>query len=368
MSYILPDLRYQKKIIDPNVMLKNLSRDFTLKPSVGIWYFAPGGGRFHERYVENQTIEQRIEMASGMARLGVQGIEAHYPSEINADNLHLYEQLERHSGIKVVAIPFSHFYEKQFEFGALSHPDGKVRDEARRIAVEGLKLVKKLGARCAISWPGIDGYRYLHGKPYAHMWQLFETTMAAAMDEVPGVMVSIEPKPYEPAPNNIYRNTSEALLAARRIEALLTHPENRRLLAEGHALVTLNPEIGHVKMAFEMLPASYSLCLMEGRLGHTHWNSQPDGNYDQDNNIGVVNPFEAEALLYSLWAAQYEGYMGIDIHPENMPVMKAVELNIKALHKLKDKVSKLPHEAIMECHLHPEANRGRLEEILIDHW
>jgi hypothetical protein len=41
--------------------------------------------------------------------------------------------------------------------------------------------------------------------------------------------------------------------------------------------VGLNPETGQVKMAFEMLPAAFSLVGMEGRLAHTHWNSQPDG-------------------------------------------------------------------------------------------
>ncbi|HEX9935186.1 MAG TPA: xylose isomerase, partial [bacterium] len=183
--------------------------------------------------------------------------------------------------------------------------------------------------------------------------------------EVPGVRIAIEPKGYEPAPNNIYRTTAEGILAAQRIEKKLKHPDNRKLLAEGHCLVGLNPEVGHVKMSYEMLPAAYSLVMMEGRLAHTHWNSQPDGNYDQDNNIGVVNPSETEALLYSLWAYGYEEYYGIDINPENMPVQKAVEINIKALDKFKERVARLPHERIIECHLKPSVHRGELEEILI---
>jgi xylose isomerase len=201
-----------------------------------------------------------------------------------------------------------------------------------------------------------------------HMWDLFESSMAEALDEVPGVMVAIEPKPYEPAPNNIYRNTAEVLLACKRIEARLKNPENRKILSEGKSLATLNPEIGHVKMSFEMVPAAYALCGYEGRLGHTHWNSQPDGNYDQDNNIGVVNPDESLGLLYALWAMGYEGYYGIDIWPENMPVEMAAELNVKALSRLKEKIQRLPHEAVMDCHLNPEKNRGKLESILIQNW
>jgi xylose isomerase len=212
----------------------------------------------------------------------------------------------------------------------------------------------------------MDGYRYLHGTPFMQMWERFERTLAEAMDEVPGVRIAIEPKPYEPAANNIYRTTAEGILAAQRIEGHLRHPDNRRLLDEGHALVGLNPETGHVKMGFEMLPAAFSLVAMEGRLAHTHWNSQPDGNYDQDNNIGVVNPHETEALLYALWAIGYNGWFGIDINPESIPVRKSIQLNIQALEKMKERVARLPHERILECHLKPAEHRGELEQILID--
>jgi xylose isomerase len=121
-------------------------------------------------------------------------------------------------------------------------------------------------------------------------------------------------------------------------------------------------------MGFEMLPAAFSLVAMECRLAHTHWNSQPDGNYDQDNNVGVVNVQEAEALLYALWGMGYDGYLGIDINPENIPVQKAVDLNIRAMRKMKDRVSRMPHERILACHLHPREHRGELEEILIESW
>ena len=368
MPYTLPDLRYQKKAIEPKAMLANLRKDIEIKKSVGIWYFAPGGGRFHDRYVKPRSIRERLEMAAGLAKYGITGIEAHYPAEINEGNAHLYTRLAKEAGIRVVGIPFSHFFDKAFEFGSLSNPNPKVRDLAIERAIGGLKLVKKMRAQAAISWPGIDGYRYLHGKPFMKMWDLFEGSLAEAMDEVPGVMVAIEPKGYEPAPNNIYRTTAEGILAAQRIERRLKNPINRKLLAQGHALVGLNPEIGHVKMSFEILPAAYSLVCLEGRLAHTHWNSQPDGNFDQDNNVGVVNMQESEALFYSLWAIGYREWFGIDINPENMPVAKAVAINTAALDKIKERVARLPHEQIIECHMHPEKNRGRLEQILIANW
>lgn len=365
MSYTLPDLRYQSMAVDPQIMLGNYRRDLDLKISVGIWYFTPGGGRFHDRYVKAASIPEKIEMAADMAKLGVSGIEAHYPDEINEENLHLYRQLEKEAGIRTLGVGFSHFFDPVFEFGSLSNPDPSIRARAVEVAVGGLRLVQEIGADTAISWPGNDGYRYLHGKPFMQMWDLFETSMAEAMDQVPGVRVAIEPKGYEPVANNIYRTTAEGILAAERIESKLRHSENRKLLNQGHALVGLNPEVGHVKMSFEILPAAYALVAMNNRLAHTHWNSQPDGNFDQDNNIGVVNFQETEALLYTLWGIGYQGYFGIDINPENMPVKKAVEINIEALKKMEERLARLPHEEILECHMKPSKRRGDLEIALL---
>ncbi len=268
------DLRYQMKIRKPADLINHLKNfNLDLKFSVGIWYFTPGGGRFHQRYVPESTIAERLEMASEFANLGVTGIEAHYPDEVNEDNLHLYKKLEKESGIKLIGSPFSHFFHKDFEFGSLSNPYKKIRDKAIEIAVNGLKIVRDSGAYCAVSWPGIDGYTYSLGTVFQWMWDRFEGAMAEALDEVPGIRIAIEPKPYEPAPNNIYRTTSEGILAAQRIENRLKNPINRKLIEQGHCIVGLNPEIGHVRMGFEDCAAAYSLVGMEGRLAHTHWNS-----------------------------------------------------------------------------------------------
>lgn len=48
--------------------------------------------------------------------------------------------------------------------------------------------------------------------------------------------------------------TADGILAAKDIEARLTNPENKKLLEEGHALVCLNPEIGHILMGTEDVP------------------------------------------------------------------------------------------------------------------
>jgi len=365
MPYRLKNLKYQKKRRTPKNLVKHLNT-FSLDPkfSVGIWYFTPAGGRFHDRYVKEAGIKERLQMAADMAQFGVKGIEAHYPAEVNHENLHLYKTLEQETGIRLVAIAFSHFFDKDFEFGSLSNPDPKIRKKALQIAIDGLRLVKKARADLAISWPGMDGYLYSLGTIFPYMWDWFEGGIAEAMDEVPGVRVALEPKPYEPAPNNIYRTTAEALLATTRIEKRLKNPENLRLLSKEHSLFCLNPEVGHVRMGYEDLAAAFSLVGLYARLAHTHWNSQPLGNYDQDLNVGVVEWQQAEALLFALKIMGYREYFGIDINPERIPVKKAVEINTRVIKIMNDRINRLPNEKIVECYLHPDKHRGKLELIL----
>jgi len=364
---MLTDLRYQKIHRSREEMLEHLRTfELDLGLSVGIWYFAPGGSRFHDRYVPERTIEERLGMAAEMARFGVKGIEAHYPFEANEENLHLYRKLEEEAGIRLMNTGPFIFYDRVYEFGSLSNPIRAARDRAQQTLIANLKFVRDNDIlHCGI-WPGIDGYTYPLGTLFYQMWDFFEGALAEAMDEVPGVRVAIEPKPYEPAPNNIYRTTADGILLCRDVEARLKHPENRRLLDEGRVLLAMQPEIGHILMGYEDPAYTFSRAARDGRLAHTHWNSQPLGNYDQDLNVGVVGWEQSEAALYALKAAGYREYFGIDINPERMPARKAVEINARVLRAMNDRVNRLPHERILECYYEPDAHRGELELILAD--
>ncbi|MEM2399877.1 MAG: sugar phosphate isomerase/epimerase family protein [Candidatus Bathyarchaeia archaeon] len=361
------DLRYQRVRRSREDLIDHLYKfNLDMKFTVGIWYFNPAPSRFHEPYGKSYTIEERLNIIAETAEYGVKGIEAHYPNEINEDNIDLYRRLEKETGIKLVNIGPNIFYSRDFEFGSLSNPIEKYRKKAKEILINCLKLVKESGASHCGIWPGIDGYTYSFGTPFYQMWDLFEEAVAEAMDEVPGVTVAIEPKPYEPVPNNIYRTTADGILAARDIESRLRSDVNRRLLEEGYTLVGLQPEIGHILMGFEDPAYALSRIARDGRLVHVHWNSQPLGNYDQDLNVGVVGWEQAEAALYALKMIGYRGYIGIDINPERIPPKKAVEINTTVLRIMNERINSLPHEKIIDCYYNPEEHRGDLELILAE--
>ena len=360
------DLRAQAVRRSPEELLRHMnSFELDLTFTAGIWYFSPFASRFHAQYSAPRSIEERLEMAAGLKDYGLVGLEAHYPNEINEANLPLWQQFTRDTGIKLITVIPLLFYDEQFEFGSLSNPLEAPRQAAIERTRRALELNQELDTDFAVVWPGIDGYENGFGIDYVAMRDRFAQGLAEAMDAVPGVRIAFEPKPYEPRGRILFGTTPEGLLLAHQVESLLEHEANRRLIDDGHALVGLNPEVGHVLMGFEDLAYAYSWPLSQGRLLHTHWNSQPLGNYDQDLNVGVISPELTEALLYTLKMYGYQGYFGIDINPERMPVETALQISMDAIRAANDRINELDYESILFATEHPDQARGWIEAYLV---
>ena len=362
----LPDLRNQAIRRTPAQTIDHLQCfDLDLKFSAGIWYLSPAGSRFHDTYKGDLSIEARLEIAAKLVDSGLSGIEAHYPNEINDDNLHLWKTFSEQTGIRMVSIVPMLFWDSQFEFGSLSSTDESIRRTAIARTIETLALNEVLGTDFTIVWTGIDGYENGFGMDLVAARDRFAEGLAEAMDAVPGVRVAFEPKPYEPRGHHLYGTTPEGILLGLKVEALLGNKVNRELLDQGHALMALNPEIGHMLMAYEDLPYAFSQVLEYGRLAHCHVNSQPLGNYDQDLNVGVVAPEQLEAAMYVLKMHGYNGYFGIDINPERMPVEQAIRNSMDAMRAANDRINQMDHEKIVWAVNHPDKARGWIEHYLI---
>jgi len=362
----LTDLRGQAKRRRGQALLTQLeSFELELKFSAGVWFFAPGGGRFHDRYVPPMKMEQVLEVAAGLKKYGLVGLEAHYPNEVNEKNLDLFVKFQKDTGIRLITIVPNLFFDSQWEWGALSSPIARARRRAIRRTKITLQLNKEIGTDFAIVWPGIDGYENPFGIDLMRARDRFCEGLAEAMDAVPGVRVAEEPKPYEPRGKILYGTTPEGILMAQKVEGMLKHPRNQGILKRGHALVTMNPEVGHVLMGYEDLAYAFSLIMEYGKLAHTHWNSQPLGNYDQDMNVGVIAPEQTEAALYVLKMYGYQGYFGIDINPERMPVQRALINCMDALKAANDRINSLDHEKVIYATENPDKARGYIEALLI---
>lgn len=363
---VLMDLRSQAVLRSPEERVRHLqSFELDLKFTAGIWFFSPFDSRFHDKYKPDLDLERRLELAAGLKDYGLAGLEAHYPNEVNEDNLHIWQDFARDTGIPLVTVIPLLFYDPQFEWGSLSSPRSDVRRAAIDRAADAFQLGREVDAAFSVVWSGIDGYENPFGADFVGLRRRFADGLAEAMDRAPGTRVAFEPKPYEPRGRILYGLTPEGVLLGHEVESRLRHPENRRLLDEGHKLLCMNPEIGHVHMGFEDLPYALSWPLGEGRLAHTHWNSQPLGNYDQDLNVGVVSPEQMEAGLYTLKMYGYEGYFGIDVNPERMPVDVALKISMDALRAANDRINGVDHARIVEAMENPDGHRGWVEAHLI---
>ena len=362
----LRDLRSQADRRSPDQLVQHLkSFDLKLRFSAGIWFFSPPQSRFHDRYKPIIEIEPRLEIAASLKDYGLEGLEAHYPNEINEENLDVWKKFSRDTGIRIVTVIPLLFWDEQFEWGSLSNPIPEIRRVAIDRTIRALQLNKELDTELAVVWPGIDGFENSFGVDLRAARDRFAEGLAEAMDTVPGVRVAEEPKPYEPRGHILYGTTYEGILLGMKVEALLKHPENRRLIGEGHSLVALNPEMGHMLMGYEDTAYSYGMAMEYARLAHTHWNSQPLGNYDQDLNVGVISPEALEATLYALKMYGYGGWFGLDINPERMPVAMGLKNSMDALRAANDRINQLDHESIIWATEHPDRARGWLEAYLI---
>ena len=363
--------QWQRRRRSPAQQVRHMqSFHLDLKFSAGVWYFFPGGGRFHAAYADRPSdradwLRRVFDIAAGLKDRGLAGLEAHYPNEVDEETIGEYLRFEKDTGIRLITVIPNLFYDAAFEWGALSSPIARVRRTAIERAKAALRLNKQIGTDFAVVWPGIDGYENPFGMDFIAARDRFCEGLAEAMDAVPGVRVAEEPKPYEPRGRILYGTTAEGILMAQKTESLLKDPANRKVLDAGEALVGLNPEVGHVLMGYEDLPYAFSLAMEYGKLFHTHWNSQPLGNYDQDLNVGVVSPEQTEAALYVLKMHGYTGYFGIDINPERMPVERALINCMDALKAANARIEALDHERIIACTAKPDRNRGVLEALLI---
>src|SRR5690606_7854308 len=147
--------------------------------------------------------------------------EAHYPNEINEENVETWKQFSADTGIRLITVIPLLFWDAQFEWGSLSNPLDGPRQAAIERTKRALELNKELDTDFAVVWPGIDGYENPFGVDFVQMRDRFAEGLAEAMDAVPGVRVAFEPKPYEPRGHILYGTTPEGILLGHKVESLL---------------------------------------------------------------------------------------------------------------------------------------------------
>ena len=215
------------------------------------------------------------------------------------------KRIMKGTGIRCTAATTNLFTHPVFKDGAFTSHDPNVRAYAVQKAMANIDVAAELAAEVYIFWGGREGSDVDIGKDPVEAIKRFRECLNFLCEYVLAqgykMVFSIEPKPNEPRSDTYLATAGHALA----LIATLDHP----------AMVGVNPETAHIKMAGLNPLHEFAQCLEAGKLVDVHLNGQKPLRYDQDMSFGCDNPKEALLVVKLLTDYGYSGTKSFDAHP-----------------------------------------------------
>lgn len=295
-----------------------------VKISVGVWYMGSVYDRFvKDGYRPQQDMISRIKSISEID--GVGGIEIHYPTEINEDNLNNIREVLKETGLKIVQFCPHLWVKPEWKYGAFSNPDPKIRKDALDLAKRTVDISREFNPEVMVYWPAQDGYDYFFQVDYNKRINWMVECLTELCDYCPDQKFAIEYKQFEPRTHIFLGRAGEVMTIVNEI--------NRKNLG-------VNIDIGHALIVKENISESLALIQRYGKLFHTHWNDNHT-IFDDDIIVGSVNFWQTLEFTYWLYKNKYDKWHGLDLFPyrENPAeiVRESID-NIKFFYKMAKKI------------------------------
>ncbi|UCD84623.1 MAG: TIM barrel protein [Deltaproteobacteria bacterium] len=294
-----------------------------LKNSIGIWGLGPNATRFmpggyHPEAKEQSTVEWTTRAVDGLGPL-LDGLEYHYPGELNEENLEQVRACLGHVDIYCLALGL--FSNPRYSLGSFINPDKEIRSETVRIACQGVDLAAKIGAKFII-WPGGEGYNYPFQVNPVNSWNWFIEGIAGVVEHAAskGVTVLLEHKNSEPAMRILMRDIGMTMFVIKKVNECGVDVSRLKI----------NMDWQHLIMNGEPLAEYAALLCAEGLLGHHHGNSGW-GSFDDDNMVGALCFMETLALCKELQLRNYGANgerIGFDLFPYTEDQVAALRRSI----------------------------------------
>jgi len=287
-------------------------------------------------------------VVEGLADL-VDGLEYHYPGEINEDNVAAIQAALGPMDIYCIAAGLHP--DPTYKLGAFINPDPALRRKGIETLKRGVDLAAQVGAHFII-WPGAEGYNYNFQRDYAQTWNLFVDGVGEVVEHAvnKGVTVFLEHKNSEPAMNILMRNIAATLYTIDRVRRL--DIDTSRLL--------VNMDWQHLIMNGENLAEYAALLHTEGKLGHQHANSGW-GTFDDDNMVGAAFFMQTLELAMTLQDVNYgvQGErIGYDLYPYTEDQVAAVRRSVIQWVFIDDLARKIDRNALNEARSRADAVEG----------
>ncbi|TCP96839.1 xylose isomerase [Cricetibacter osteomyelitidis] len=263
------------------------------------------------------STRQVIERASTVK--GLTDVDLNYPQHIHEDPKELRKFIEG-CGLKVNGMAMRYSINPEFQLGAFTHPDAKVRSDAIELTKRGIDCGHELGTNLMTIWLGQDGFDYSFQANYEKMWDDLIFAFREIAEYAPDCDISIEYKPNEPRSFSILPDVSTTLLAIADI---------------GAKNIGMTLDFAHVLYADEMPAFAASMIARRTKIMGLHLN---DGYHKRDDGLMVASA-NPRATLELIWQLRKEGFNGayyFDTFPDasGLDPVRECEVNIQTVLKL----------------------------------
>ena len=277
------------------------------------------------------------------------GLEYHYPGEINEDNVEAI--LSILGEVDVYAVASGLHTDPKNALGAFTNPRREVRQSALEATKGAIDLASDLGAKLII-WPGIEGYNYPFQCSYSQVWGWFIEGIQKSVEYAnsKGVPVLLEHKNSEPAMNILMRNMGMSIYVVRKLASLGTDTTN----------VKLNMDWQHLIMNGENLAEYAALLAQEDLLGHQHANSGW-GSFDDDNMVGAtffMQTLELARVLFEVGYGDRGERIGFDLFPYTEDPIQATRQSIFQWEFISSLAQEINGEALAAAQAEKDAVRA----------
>jgi xylose isomerase len=327
-----------------------------LKNSVGVWAFGPAVTRFvppgyHHEVANEGMVEKTRRVCDGLVDL-LDGLEYHYPGEVNEDNVEGILSVLREHGMDLPVVPAGLHPDPTYGKGALVNPDEKLRRRGIDTLKRGIDLSAEVGANFII-WPGAEGYNYTFQRPYAETWKKFVEGVAELTEHAggKGVKVFLEHKNSEPAMKILMQNIGMTLFTIKKVEDLGVDASN----------LLINMDWQHLIMNGENLAEYAELLASEGKLGHQHGNDGW-GTFDDDNVVGTnffMQTLELAQTLQDVGYGSNGELLGFDLYPYTEDQIAAVRRAIMQWEFVWDLAKRIDRDELREAKNRADALAGQ---------
>jgi xylose isomerase len=324
-----------------------------LKNSVGVWAFGPAVTRFvppgyHHEVANEGMVEKTRRVCDGLFDL-LDGLEYHYPGEVNEDNVEGILSVLREHGMDLPVVPAGLHPDPTYGKGALVNPDEKLRRRGIDTLKRGIDLSAEVGANFII-WPGAEGYNYTFQRPYAETWKKFVEGVTEHAGGK-GVKVFLEHKNSEPAMKILMQNIGMTLFTIKKVEDLGVDASN----------LLINMDWQHLIMNGENLAEYAELLASEGKLGHQHGNDGW-GTFDDDNVVGTnffMQTLELAQTLQDVGYGSNGELLGFDLYPYTENQIAAVRRAILQWEFVWDLAKRIDRDELREAKNRADALAGQ---------